>query len=89
MNLSSHYIFVYVKRKPQKGMEILLLLMTRFKSSDPNHCQCLEYWFPLGFEPAQISFETALEILVEIANMRSTMLATFDQVHEELEDTQR
>ncbi|XP_031270029.1 uncharacterized protein LOC116128445 [Pistacia vera] len=37
---------------------------------------------------AQISFETALEILVEIANMRSTMLATFDQVHEELEGTQ-
>ncbi|XP_022739476.1 coiled-coil domain-containing protein 115 [Durio zibethinus] len=30
---------------------------------------------------AQLSFETALETLVEIANMRSTMLCAFDKVH--------
>ncbi|XP_044474880.1 coiled-coil domain-containing protein 115 [Mangifera indica] len=36
---------------------------------------------------AQISFETALEILVEIANMRSEILASFDQVHEKLGGT--
>ncbi|KAK0603370.1 hypothetical protein LWI29_004246 [Acer saccharum] len=34
---------------------------------------------------SQLSFETALETLVEIANMRSTLLSTFDRVHEELE----
>ncbi|KAF2310241.1 hypothetical protein GH714_007379 [Hevea brasiliensis] len=33
---------------------------------------------------AQLSFETALETLVEIANMRSTMLSTFNGVHKEL-----
>ncbi|POO01790.1 Coiled-coil domain-containing protein [Trema orientale] len=36
---------------------------------------------------AQLSFETALEKLVEIANARSTMLSAFDQVKEELEGT--
>ncbi|PON90485.1 Coiled-coil domain-containing protein [Trema orientale] len=36
---------------------------------------------------AQLSFETALEKLVEIANARSTMLCAFDQVREELEGT--
>lgn len=36
---------------------------------------------------AQLSFETALETLVEIANLRSTMLSIFEQVHKELEDT--
>uniref|UniRef100_A0A5B7BCK6 Vacuolar ATPase assembly protein VMA22 n=1 Tax=Davidia involucrata TaxID=16924 RepID=A0A5B7BCK6_DAVIN len=34
---------------------------------------------------AQFSFETALEALVEIANMRSSMLSTYDQVQKELE----
>ncbi|TXG73215.1 hypothetical protein EZV62_001794 [Acer yangbiense] len=34
---------------------------------------------------SQLSFETALETLVEIANMRSTLLSTFDRVHKELE----
>ncbi|GAV88145.1 hypothetical protein CFOL_v3_31568 [Cephalotus follicularis] len=33
---------------------------------------------------AQLSFETALETLVEIANMRSKMLSSFDQLHNEL-----
>ncbi|EEF52884.1 conserved hypothetical protein [Ricinus communis] len=33
---------------------------------------------------AQLSFETALETVVEIANMRSAMLSAFDRVHEEL-----
>ncbi|PON49008.1 Coiled-coil domain-containing protein [Parasponia andersonii] len=36
---------------------------------------------------AQLSFETALEKLVEIANADSTMLSAFDQVKEELEGT--
>lgn len=36
---------------------------------------------------AQLSFETALETLVEIANMRSTMLSTSDQVQKDLECT--
>ncbi|KAM6602435.1 hypothetical protein CsatA_022044 [Cannabis sativa] len=36
---------------------------------------------------AQLSFETALEKLVEIANARSTMLSTFDQVKKKLEET--
>ncbi|XP_062164507.1 uncharacterized protein LOC133871148 isoform X1 [Alnus glutinosa] len=36
---------------------------------------------------AQLSFETALETLVEIANMRSTMLSTYDQVRKDLEGT--
>ncbi|KAF3446909.1 hypothetical protein FNV43_RR12089 [Rhamnella rubrinervis] len=35
---------------------------------------------------AQLSFETALEMLVEIANTRSTMLSAFDVVKRELED---
>uniref|UniRef100_A0A2P2L6T3 Vacuolar ATPase assembly protein VMA22 n=2 Tax=Rhizophora mucronata TaxID=61149 RepID=A0A2P2L6T3_RHIMU len=30
---------------------------------------------------AQLSFETALEMLVEIANMRSAILSTYDQIH--------
>ncbi|KAA8537394.1 hypothetical protein F0562_026919 [Nyssa sinensis] len=34
---------------------------------------------------AQLSFETALETLVEIANMRSSMLSTHDQVQKVLE----
>ncbi|XP_059460685.1 uncharacterized protein LOC132189882 [Corylus avellana] len=34
---------------------------------------------------AQLSFETALETLIEIANMRSTMLSTSDQVQKDLE----
>lgn len=34
---------------------------------------------------AQLSFETALETLVQIANMRSTMLSTSDQIRKELE----
>ncbi|CAK7346012.1 unnamed protein product [Dovyalis caffra] len=34
---------------------------------------------------AQLSFETALEMLVEIANMRSAMLSSFDKVHKELD----
>ncbi|OMP07588.1 hypothetical protein COLO4_07215 [Corchorus olitorius] len=33
---------------------------------------------------AQLSFETALETLVEIANMRSSMLCAFDKVHKKL-----
>lgn len=36
---------------------------------------------------AQLSFETALEKLVEIANTRSTLLSAFDQVKDELEGT--
>ncbi|KAK3226969.1 hypothetical protein Dsin_006831 [Dipteronia sinensis] len=36
---------------------------------------------------SQLSFETGLETLVEIANMRSTLLSTFDRVHKELEDS--
>ncbi|KAL9445708.1 hypothetical protein AB3S75_013566 [Citrus x aurantiifolia] len=36
---------------------------------------------------AQLSFERALETLVEIANLRSTMLSMFEQVHKELENT--
>ncbi|KAK0586473.1 hypothetical protein LWI29_007591 [Acer saccharum] len=36
---------------------------------------------------SQLSFETGLETLVEIANMRSTLLSTFDPVHKELEDS--
>ncbi|GMY28078.1 coiled-coil domain-containing protein 115 [Fagus crenata] len=36
---------------------------------------------------AQLSFETALETVVEIANMRSTMLSTSDQVRKELAGT--
>ncbi|KAK2664053.1 hypothetical protein Ddye_002627 [Dipteronia dyeriana] len=36
---------------------------------------------------SQLSFETGLETLVEIANMRSTLLSTFDQVHKELENS--
>ncbi|KAE8057417.1 hypothetical protein FH972_014112 [Carpinus fangiana] len=36
---------------------------------------------------AQLSFETALETLIEIANMRSTMLSTSDQVQKDLEGT--
>ncbi|KAL5764973.1 hypothetical protein ACOSQ2_017567 [Xanthoceras sorbifolium] len=38
---------------------------------------------------SQLSFETALETLVEIANMRSTLLSTFDRVHKKMEDTKR
>ncbi|KAM1813162.1 hypothetical protein ACFX11_027002 [Malus domestica] len=34
---------------------------------------------------AQLSFESALDALVEIANMRSLMLSMFDKVREELE----
>ncbi|KAJ6411878.1 hypothetical protein OIU84_005030 [Salix udensis] len=34
---------------------------------------------------AQLSFETALETLVEIANMRSAMLSSFDRVRKELD----
>ncbi|XP_050131328.1 uncharacterized protein LOC126607681 [Malus sylvestris] len=34
---------------------------------------------------AQLSFESALDALVEIANMRSLMLSVFDKVREELE----
>ncbi|KAK2641278.1 hypothetical protein Ddye_023041 [Dipteronia dyeriana] len=34
---------------------------------------------------SQLSFETALETLVEIANARSTLLSTFEIVHKELE----
>ncbi|KAF5462252.1 hypothetical protein F2P56_018274 [Juglans regia] len=37
---------------------------------------------------AQLSFETALETLVEIANVRLTMLSTSDQVRKELEGTE-
>ncbi|XP_065848194.1 uncharacterized protein [Euphorbia lathyris] len=33
---------------------------------------------------AQLSFETALETLVEIANIRSSLLSSFDQVYKEL-----
>ncbi|KAK4600270.1 hypothetical protein RGQ29_010085 [Quercus rubra] len=33
---------------------------------------------------AQLSFETALETLVEIANMRSTMFSTSDQIRKEM-----
>lgn len=36
---------------------------------------------------AQLSFENALEIIVEIANKRIAMLSSFDQVKEGLEDT--
>lgn len=32
-------------------------------------------------------FHAALETLVEIANLRSTMLSMFEQVHKELENT--
>lgn len=38
---------------------------------------------------AQLSFETALETLVKIANMRSSMLSAFDQVCAELEASKR
>ncbi|GLT58835.1 hypothetical protein SLA2020_316970 [Shorea laevis] len=38
---------------------------------------------------AQLSFEGALETLVEIANMRAAMLSAFDQVQKELGGTQR
>ncbi|KAH8479353.1 hypothetical protein H0E87_031357 [Populus deltoides] len=34
---------------------------------------------------AQLSFETALETLVKIANMRSTMLSSYDRVRKELD----
>ncbi|KAL6317242.1 hypothetical protein AAG906_029995 [Vitis piasezkii] len=34
---------------------------------------------------AQFSFETALETIVEIANMRSSMLSAFDQVQKDIE----
>ncbi|ESR48629.1 hypothetical protein CICLE_v10002499mg [Citrus x clementina] len=36
---------------------------------------------------AQLSFERALETLVEIANLHTTMLSMFEQVHKELENT--
>ncbi|XP_059653948.1 uncharacterized protein LOC132300746 isoform X2 [Cornus florida] len=36
---------------------------------------------------AQLSFETALETLVEIANIRSSMLSAYDQVQKEMEST--
>lgn len=35
---------------------------------------------------SQLSFEAALETLVEIANMRSSMLSSFDQIQKEIED---
>ncbi|KAK2392767.1 hypothetical protein P8452_29601 [Trifolium repens] len=35
----------------------------------------------------QLSFEKALETLIEIANMRSSMLHSFNQLHKEVEDT--
>ncbi|CAK9180332.1 unnamed protein product [Ilex paraguariensis] len=36
---------------------------------------------------AQLSFETALETLVEVANMRSSILCAYDQVQKELDST--
>ncbi|CAI8600223.1 unnamed protein product [Vicia faba] len=36
---------------------------------------------------SQLSFEKALETLVEIANMRSSLLHSFHQLHQEVEDT--
>ncbi|CAK8569192.1 unnamed protein product [Lathyrus sativus] len=36
---------------------------------------------------SQLSFEKALETLVEIANMRSALLHSFHQLHQEVEDT--
>ncbi|XP_054794370.1 uncharacterized protein LOC129317137 isoform X2 [Prosopis cineraria] len=38
---------------------------------------------------AQLSFERALETLVEIANMQSSVLYSFDQLHHEVEDNKR
>ncbi|KAK9270597.1 hypothetical protein L1049_026179 [Liquidambar formosana] len=35
---------------------------------------------------AQLSFETALETLIVIANMRSSMISAFDQIQKEMED---
>lgn len=40
-------------------------------------------------QSAQLSFETALEALVEIANVRSSMLHAYDQVKKEMENTIR
>ncbi|KAG5542745.1 hypothetical protein RHGRI_015756 [Rhododendron griersonianum] len=37
---------------------------------------------------AQLSFETALDILIEIANMRSSLLSAYDQVRKDMESTQ-
>ncbi|XP_019415002.1 PREDICTED: uncharacterized protein LOC109326705 isoform X6 [Lupinus angustifolius] len=36
---------------------------------------------------SQLSFEKALETLVEIANVRSSLLYSFHQLHQEVEDT--
>ncbi|KAF7140262.1 hypothetical protein RHSIM_Rhsim06G0005200 [Rhododendron simsii] len=36
---------------------------------------------------AQLSFETALDILIEIANMRSSLLSAYDQVRKDMEST--
>ncbi|KAK4796161.1 hypothetical protein SAY86_028487 [Trapa natans] len=36
---------------------------------------------------AQLSFETALEVLVEAANIRSSMLSAYSQVQKQMEDT--
>ncbi|XP_058785553.1 uncharacterized protein LOC131660340 isoform X2 [Vicia villosa] len=36
---------------------------------------------------SQLSFEKALETIVEIANMRSSLLHSFHQLHQEVEDT--
>ncbi|KAI8549274.1 hypothetical protein RHMOL_Rhmol06G0012900 [Rhododendron molle] len=37
---------------------------------------------------AQLSFETALDILIEIANMRSSLLSAYDQVRKDMGSTQ-
>ncbi|KAL1309208.1 hypothetical protein HN51_051901 [Arachis hypogaea] len=42
---------------------------------------------PPKLRAAQLSFERALETLVEMANMRSSFLYSFHQLHQEVEDT--
>ncbi|XP_020972403.1 uncharacterized protein LOC107626465 isoform X3 [Arachis ipaensis] len=42
---------------------------------------------PPKLRAAQMSFERALETLVEMANMRSSFLYSFHQLHQEVEDT--
>ncbi|QHO29491.1 uncharacterized protein [Arachis hypogaea] len=42
---------------------------------------------PPKLRAAQLSFERALETLVEMANMRSRFLYSFHQLHQEVEDT--
>ncbi|KAK9216985.1 hypothetical protein WN944_008997 [Citrus x changshan-huyou] len=72
---------------PVWPLPVLVLLKQDFSKQRQKSLSVFGVLVSPMLRSAQLSFERALETLVEIANLRSTMLSMFEQVHKELENT--